>query len=243
MCYFPTPDHARKGCAMTRIACLHTAQSNIAVFDAALAAVALTGVTLRHEVRTDLLAAAEWEGGLTTQIAQQTAEVLRGLSDAADVVLLTCSTLGPAAEIAAHIASIPILRVDAALAAEAVKEGGSVVVLCAVETTVEPTRKLFEAAAYATRAEVTVCLVPGAWEVFKAGDQDRYLAMIAKASDDAMRSGATRVALAQASMAEASHLSPAAQRPLTSPAVGLKAAAKAVATVTLAFRPDAPCVT
>ena len=154
MCYFPAQHCALKGCAMPRIACLHTAQSNVAVFDAALAAVASTGVSLHHEVRADLLAAAELEGGLTRQIVQQTAEALRGLSEGADVVLLTCSTLGPAAEIAADDASIPILRVDAALAAEAVKNGGSVAVLCAVETTVEPTRWQFEAAAQVTGAEV-----------------------------------------------------------------------------------------
>lgn len=243
MCYSPARRRALKGCAMTRITCLHTAQSNVAVFDAALAASSLSGVTLHHEVRVDLLAAAEREGGLTTQIVHRTAEALRGLSDGADVVLLTCSTLGPAAEIAAHDASIPVLRVDTALAAEAVKDGGSIVVLCAVETTVEPTRRLFEAAALVTGAEVTVCLVPGAWEVFKAGDQDRYLTMIAGAADDAMRGGATRVALAQASMAKASILSPAAQRPLTSPTVGLMAAATAAGTVTSAFKPDAPTVT
>ncbi|GJE62100.1 aspartate/glutamate racemase family protein [Methylobacterium trifolii] len=228
---------------MARITCLHTAQSNVAVFDVALAAAALTGVTLHHEVRADLLAAAEREGGLTKQIAQRTAEALRCLCDGADVVLLTCSTLGPVAEIAADDASIPIIRVDAALAAEAVKDGGSVMVLCAVKTTVEPTRRLFEAAAQATGAEVSVCLVPGAWAAFKAGDRDRYLAMVARASDDAMRGGATRVALAQASMAEASNLLPAAQRPLTSPTVCLKAAATAAATVTSALRPDAPSVT
>ncbi|WP_246685317.1 aspartate/glutamate racemase family protein [Methylobacterium sp. WL103] len=243
MCYFPAQHRALKGCAMPRITCLHTAQSNIAVFDAALAAAGLTGVTLHHEVRADLLAAAEREGGLTMQIAQRTAEALQGLSDGADVVLLTCSTLGPAAEIAADDATIPILRVDAALAAEAVKDGGSVVVLCAVETTVEPTRRLFESAALATGAEVTVCLVPGAWEAFKAGDRDRYLAIVAEAAEDAMRGGATRVALAQASMAEASNLLPTAQRALSSPTVGLTAAATAAASVTSALRPDAPSVT
>jgi hypothetical protein len=90
---------------------------------------------------------------------------------------------------------------------------------------------------------VTVCLVPGAWEAFKAGDRDRYLAIVAEAAEDAMRGGATRVALAQASMAEASNLLPVAQRPLTSPTVGLMAAATAAANVTSALRPEAPSVT
>ena len=42
-----------------RIACLHTAESNIAVFEAAAQALGLGRDTLVHVVREDLLAAAE----------------------------------------------------------------------------------------------------------------------------------------------------------------------------------------
>ena len=210
---------------MIRIACLHTAESNVAVFDAALDTLGTAGVELGHFVRTDLLAAAERAGGgLTPAIIAQTAEALRELCNGADAVLLTCSTLGPAAEAAAKTTSIPVMRVDAALALEAAKDGGKIVVLCAVETTVEPTKLLFEAAAHATGAEITMRLVPHAWEAFKAGDLDRYLAIIAQATDEAMRSGATRVALAQASMAAAAALVATSPRPLNSPTVGLAAA-------------------
>lgn len=209
---------------MIRIACLHTAESNVPVFDAALDTLGLDSVELRHYVRADLLAAAERAGGLTPAITAQTAETLRELCDGADAVLLTCSTLGPAAEAAGKTTSIPVMRVDAALAGEAVKDGGKVAVLCAVETTVEPTKLLFEAAAHVTGAEITMHLVPRAWQAFKAGDRDGYLAMIAQSADEATRSGATRVALAQASMAAAAALVATSPRPLNSPTVGLAAA-------------------
>lgn len=212
---------------MIRIACLHTAESNIGVFDAALLRAGLTGVALSHTVRGDLLAAAEREGGLTSEIASGVVKALTRLCPGADAVLLTCSTLGPAAEAAADVAPIPVLRVDAALAAEAVKGGGRVVVLCAVETTVEPTRRLFEAAATASGAEVTVTLVPGAWAAFKAGLQDRYLETIASAVRGARLDGAPTVALAQASMAGACDAFTTAERPLTSPVAGLTAAVAA----------------
>ena len=214
---------------MVRIACLHTAESNIAVFEVALHTTGLAGVELHHEVRADLLAAAERVGRLTPEIAARTAEVLRGLCVEADAVLLTCSTLGPAAEVAAVDAPVPIMRVDAALAAEAVKGGGRVVALCAVETTVEPTRRMFEAAARATGAEVVVRVVPGAWEAFKAGKRDTYLSMIAHAASEAAQVGAARVALAQASMAGACDLIHSGIRPLNSPVTGLTAAVKAAA--------------
>lgn len=209
---------------MPRIACLHTVDSNAAVFDAALQETGLTGLTLHHHVRADLLAAAEREGRLTPAIAAETAALLRDLAAEADAVLLTCSTLGPAAEDAASDAAVPVLRVDAALAAEAVRQGGRVVVLCAVETTIAPTRRLFEAAARATGAEIAVEVVPQAWEAFKAGDADRYRALVARAADAARAGGAAQVALAQASMAGAAGLLPPESRPLTSPTVGLAAA-------------------
>lgn len=212
---------------MPRIACLHTVDSNATLFDEALRETGLTGIDLRHTVHADLLAAAERAGQLTPGIAAETAAILRELSEEADAVLLTCSTLGPAAESAAAEVSVPVLRVDAALAAEAVRAGGRVVVLCAVATTVEPTRRLFEAAARATGAEVRVEVVPEAWDAFKAGESDRYRALVARAAAAAREDGATQVALAQASMAGAAALLPEATRPLTSPTVGLAAAISA----------------
>jgi hypothetical protein len=208
-----------------RIACLHTAESNIAVFDAALAARgAVAGdCALRHAVRADLLAAAERMGGLDATIMAETVAALADLSGDADAVLLTCSTLGPAVATAKRAMSVPVLRVDQALAEAAAKRGGHVLALCAVATTVAPTRDLFEEAARATAATVEVRLVEGAWDAFKAGDRPRYLAMVGAAADEAFRAGVATVALAQASMAGAAALCRAGT-PLTSPAVGLAAA-------------------
>ncbi|HUN50891.1 MAG TPA: hypothetical protein VMU42_07235, partial [Candidatus Sulfotelmatobacter sp.] len=73
------------------IACLHTAESNVAVFDAAAAAL---GANLTHLVRADLLQAAEAAGGMTPAVAARTAALLHRLAEDADAVLLTCSTLG-----------------------------------------------------------------------------------------------------------------------------------------------------
>jgi hypothetical protein len=202
-----------------RIACLHTADSNIAVFDKAAAPRALL---LAHRVRADLLAEAMAAGGLNDEIAARTAEALRELAGEADAVLLTCSTLGPVAETVAALAAVPVLRVDAALARQAVRDGGHVVVLCAVETTLGPTGMLFEKAAKETGAAIDLRLVPGAWDAFLAGDTPRYLAMIAAAADEVYADGCRTVALAQASMAGAAALCRHG-RPLTSPEAGLDA--------------------
>jgi hypothetical protein len=213
-----------------RIACLHTADSNVDVFEAAYRDLGLDAgsAVLRHEVRSDLLLDAEKAGGLNAEIAKRTESALLGLCDDADVVILTCSTLGPSVASLSGQA-VPVLRVDEALAESAVEGGGRVVALCAVETTLEPTRALFERAAQKTGATVEVQFVPGAWTAFRGGDRDRYLALVADAADEAVRQGASRVALAQASMAGAAKLTRTGVPPLTSPAVGLLAALRASA--------------
>jgi hypothetical protein len=207
---------------MKTIACLHTAASNIAIFDAACP----PGVTLTHAVREDLLRDAEVAGSLTADIADRTAHALAALAlPGVDAVLLTCSTVGPGA--ARTRAPVPVLRVDAALAEQAAAGGGRIVVLCAVETTVEPSRRLFAEAAGRHGATIEVRLVPDAWAAFRAGDVVRYHALVAAASDAAFADGAAAVALAQASMAGAASLA-ARRAPLTSPACGLAAALAAV---------------
>jgi hypothetical protein len=208
-----------------RIACLHTADSNIAVFETAAGQ---RGLTLTHKVRSDLLADAMQAGGLNADIAARTTDALLALTAQADAVLLTCSTLGPVAETIAGRTSIPVLRVDAALARQAVSGGGRVAVLCAVETTLQPTGMLFEKAARQTQATIDMRLVPGAWSAFLAGHTEQYLAMIAAAADQAFDEGIDVVALAQASMAGAAALCRNGT-PLTSPSAGLEAIAATLA--------------
>jgi hypothetical protein len=203
---------------MTTIACLHTAAGNVAVFDAACP----PGATLTHTVNEALLKDAEAAGGLTEAIADRTARALEALAtQGVDAVLLTCSTVGPGA--AKAKADVPVLRVDAALAEAATRRGGRVVVLCAVETTLEPTRAIFAEAASRRGATVDVRLVPGAWAAFRGGDVPRYHAIIAAAAEAAFAEGAEEVALAQASMAGAVALV-TGRKPLASPPVGLAAA-------------------
>ncbi|WP_426133191.1 aspartate/glutamate racemase family protein [Pseudomonas sp. PWP3-1b2] len=211
-----------------RITCLHTAASNIGVFESAADSLGITADSLRHEVRTDLLGAAELAGGLTEEIAQSTVAALLALTHHADAVVLTCSTLGPAVASATRSTQVPILRTDEALAIDAVQAGGKIVVLCAVETTLEPTSRVFQKAALQTDASVDVRLVPGAWALFKAGDNEGYLSTIARAADRAYGEGASVVALGQASMSGAASRVTAGPTPLTSALAGLKAALKAL---------------
>ncbi|MBU8546533.1 MULTISPECIES: hypothetical protein [Roseomonadaceae] len=198
---------------MRHIACLHTAASNLPLFDAACP----PGLALHHTIRPDLLAEAEAAGGLTPDIAARTAAALEALAlPGIDAVLLTCSTLGPAVTLAQ--AGVPVRRADAALAAAAADGGGRVVALCAVETTMAPTAALFQASG----AVASIRLVPEAWAAFRAGNVALYAEMVAAAADAAFAAGADCVALAQASMAPAAALCRLGQ-PLTVPHASLRA--------------------
>lgn len=207
---------------MARIACLHTAESNVAVFEAARVKLGWPEGVLSHHVRPDLLAAAEVAGALTDEVCDQTRKALNDLGQDAPSVLLTCSTLGPG--IPADAASI--LRADSALAEEAVKDGGRVVVICAAPSTLQATGDLFRAAAARTGAEIDLWWVDGAWDMFKVGRLDQYEETLAAAADRARKDGATQVALAQASMAGAAGRAQVQPPPLTSPVAGLAAAGR-----------------
>lgn len=207
-----------------RIACLHTASSNIAVFEKTAMSIDKDSLHLTHTVRSDLLTAAERAGGLTPEITAQTQQALRGLCHDHDAVLLTCSTLGPSVYGMSTTVSTPVIRVDQALAEQAILQGGRIVVLCAVETTIKPTSDLFLSANAGKDATVDVQLIPHIWSLFTAGDVDGYYSAIAAAADNAYLEGANVVALAQASMAGAAVLVKNNSRPLTSPVCGLRAA-------------------
>ena len=189
------------------LALLHTGKVHIDSF-AKLFAVAAPDIPLYHVVRADLLAAAEAAGGMTPEIAQDTAEALRRAKEGSVAcVLCTCSTLGPAVESAAAETQAPYLRVDRALAEQAVSRGNCILVVAAVETTTGPTVTLLrEAADNAGRAiDIDTLVLPEAWVRFQAGNQPGYLQAIAQAVREKL-GDADLVVLAQASMAGAADL-------------------------------------
>ena len=211
-----------------RIDCLHTADSNISIYDDAAGHLGFAPDALMHAVRPDLLAAAEQAGGVTAAIESDTVAALLALGAHADAVILTCSTLGPIAALAGANSNVPVFRADQSLAQAAVRQGGRISVLCAVETTLKPTGDVFAETARLTGAHINIRLVDGAWSLFKAGDLAAYHRMIARAADDAYADGATKVVLAQSSMAGAAPLVTRGPTPLTSPAAVLADARTAI---------------
>lgn len=207
-----------------QIACLHTADSNVDIFEKVAADLGLSPHMLQHSVRTDLLFRVEQAGSLTPAIIAATHDAIWTVGQNADIVILNCSTLGPALDSFDGIERV--VRVDHALAELAAQQNGRVTVLCTAPTTIEPTTKLFQKLAMSSAASIEIVLIEGAWEAFRSGSKAEYTRMIAEAAEQAYHEGAVQVVFAQASMAEAAVLVLNGPSPLTSPISGLKAATR-----------------
>lgn len=198
---------------MNRLTLLHTSPVHVPVFDA-LGERDHPGAVLRHVVRAGLLERAREVG--PEGVRAEVREVLAGVGGP---VLVTCSTLGGVAESLGPELGFPVLRVDRAMAARAVAIGPRVVVLATVRSTLGPSVELLaEEGARDVRSQV----VPGAWELFEAGDEGGYFAVVAEAADRV--ADADAIVLAQASMAGAVPLARTRIPVLASPALGLAAA-------------------
>ncbi|MFJ8079372.1 aspartate/glutamate racemase family protein [Streptomyces sp. NPDC096205] len=211
------------------LALLHTSPVHVPVFDA-LRDETHPDLALRHLVDEDLLTRARSDGPEAVA-ADVRALVEQAVADGARAVLCTCSTIGGTAEAAAASAGVPVLRVDRPMAAAAVAAGPRIVVLAALESTLAPTAELIEGEARrgGRPAEVRLVLVEDAWPHFESGDTDSYLRLIAAGADAVIDADA--IVLAQASMAPAQALTTTRVPVLSSPRLGLTAAAQAASRV------------
>lgn len=170
---------------------------------------------------------------LTPLTSRRLAGYIQSAEDAgADVVMVTCSSVGPAVEAARPFVGVPVLRVDEPMADEAVRMGSRIGVIATLPTTLEPTRALIEARAAAQGREIqTVAhLCSGAFEAVSAGDTETH-DRIVREGLLALMDQVDVIVLAQASMARVvDTLSEAEKRVpiLSSPRLGVAAAKKAI---------------
>ena len=120
----------------------------------------------------------------------------------ADAVVVTCSSIGPAASLARRLYDFPVIRVDEAMAEEAVRAGRRIGVAATLRTTLEPTVALLREKAAAAHREVDVVesLCEDAFEAVLSGDTATHDRML---TDTLTRlvGAVDVVVLAQASMA------------------------------------------
>jgi Asp/Glu/hydantoin racemase len=148
----------------------------------------------------------------------------------ADAIVNQCSSAGDIVDIYARLVSIPVIRIDQAMAWKAVELGTRISLVATVATTVAPSRRLLERAAAERGIEVKIkeCLVEGAMELLFAGHGRRHNELV-RTVVEAEDRRCDVIVLAQGSMMvlmpELTHI---ATPVLTSIPMGVKYAAEAV---------------
>ncbi len=227
-----------------RAGLLHTVPALAGTFQASITA-ARPGIELIHLADPWLLDTAV-STGITVEVGDRVSGHIGYLISAgAQAVLVTCSSIGEAVEAAAAAAPVPVLRVDAPMAAEAValavaaaltaarqgsSRAGRIAVLATLQATLGPTGRLIQRAADASSADVLVTssVVEGAVAARQAGDQAAHDRLISAAVEEAAGSSDV-VVLAQASMAQATSGLTLGVPVLTSPRSGTEAFLAALA--------------
>ena len=210
---------------MTRVALIHTVSSLVPVFKR-LTDELMPGVETFNIVDESLLMNTIRDGHLQPETMRRAIGYMASAEEAgADAILVTCSSIGPAVDAAQGLTRRPLLRVDLAMADEAVRIGGRIGVLATLRTTLEPTTELIRARAMAKGVTVDLAsaVCEGAFEAATSGDLERH----DKVVREALRGLIARVdvvVLAQASMARVADSLPDTERTvpiLSSPRLGV----------------------
>lgn len=189
---------------------LHTGAMHPPVFDALVAGRLAGDDRLRGAQRVHVCDA--WlldeviADGVTPLVVERINEHVETLARrGAAAVLITCSSIGEAVDQIAATSSVPVVRVDTAMAraatAEARRRGCGITVLATLTSTLGPTTRLVEHAA-AGAVAVRSRVIEDAVARRDSGDQEGHDRLIREAVD-AELTDASVVVLAQATMAAA----------------------------------------
>lgn len=211
--------------AQPELVFLHTSPAHIDTFNELRDAMA-PALKLAHVVREDLLCAVRKAGKVTAAVELKLEEALNAIAaGGAKRIVCTCSTLGPAAE-RAQVAGAEVMRIDRAMAREAVRIGGRIAVCVALPETLEATVDMIreEASLQGGDVQISAHVFDGAWADFADGRLRDYYDGIAMRARD-LAGDVDVIVLAQASMAPAKAAMPEIGVPvISSPRRGFMAA-------------------
>lgn len=184
------------------IVLLHTVSPLIEVFDR-LCAARLPGVRVMHLLDEPLLECVRQRGRLAAaDVKRVEAHVAAAAAAGAAAVLVTCSTISPCVDEVRSRASLPVLKIDEAMVAQAVALGSTIGVIATNQTTLEPTRLLLmrQAARVGKTIDVRLVLVAHALDALRQGDGASHDRLVGTAVAD-LAPDVEVIVLAQATMA------------------------------------------
>jgi Asp/Glu/hydantoin racemase len=181
---------------------LHTVASLPATFKT-LSNELLSNVEIFHMVDETLLQNTIRANKLTKNTIRRLIGHLASAQEAGvDLVMVTCSSVGPAVDLGQSIIDIPVFRVDQPMADLAVQMGTKIGVAATLSTTLEPTAALIERRAVVAGKDVQVIskLCEGAFDAVISGDTATHDKIVATGLRELVEQSDVCV-LAQASMA------------------------------------------
>ena len=198
---------------MTRLAIIHTTSATVETMKA-LAAEILPGSEVINFVDDSILPQLGRNGGDLTEVEERLVHYARFAEQAgADVILEACSSVGEVVARMQSVVSIPVVRIDEAMAEQAVQRGERVGVAATLQTTLQPTTRLLQAKAQAVgkQIEITSVLIEGAYPKLMAGDRDGHDDLLVEKLQE-LAGAVDTIVLAQASMARVLPRLPAADQ-------------------------------
>lgn len=164
--------------------------------------------------------------GLLTEVAPRIEHYARFAEQlGAECILVACSSIGEVVADLQMQARIPVIRIDEAMAEEAVRRGSRIGIAATLSTTLHPTQRLIQMKAVAAdkTVELFPTLISGAFDRLAAGDAAGHDTLVLAALRE-LAAITDIVVLAQASMARvAVRLSDVEQgKILSSPRLGIE---------------------
>jgi len=205
---------------------VHSVASLVAVFNG-LTAEIMPDVEIIHLVDEGILKDVFATGGYGPTMGRRLGTLASFAEESgAEAVMLTCSTLGVLVDEARRMIKVPLLKVDEAMADEAVALGTRIGVIATAYTTLDPTSGLVEERAELTKKTVNVetVLCEGAFAALGRGDTSGHDRIVLENLKGLMDRSDV-VVLAQASMARVGDQIPAEERTvpiLSSPRLGVQ---------------------
>lgn len=224
---------------MTRLAIIHTTSATVDSMKV-LANEMLPSIELVNFVDDSILPQLGQNGGNLTEVEERLVHYARFAEQVgADVILEACSSVGEVVPKMQSAVSIPIVRIDDAMAEEAVQRGTRLGVAATLATTLQPTTRLLKSKAEAAGKQVgvTPLLIEGAYQKLMAGDRDGHDNLLVEKLQELARNVGV-VVLAQASMARVlPRLSAADQdKILTSPRLAMERVKNVVASLSISSK-------
>ena len=211
---------------MKTIGLIHTSATLIPVFQQ-LFSKQLPGVATFNIVDDSLIKDVIDKGRLSEVTSGRVVNYVSSAETAgADLVMVTCSSIGRAVERAAEGAASPVLRVDQPMVDAAISMGTRIGVVATLPTTLEPTSDLvFRRAADAGKdIKLVNRLCEGAFEALMGGRSDVHDEKVIAALRE-LAVGVDVIVLAQASMARVVNEMPETEKKipiLSSPMLAVK---------------------